>query len=99
MGSVCITTIMRIVAVVQFSTPAAKADFTYTVTNDALWSFLEPSLGIVNVCLPVLPPVLKKVPLLSLLTSTRRSMEELRSSLDIFKPSSTRLKSHIRHGA
>ena len=58
--SVCIMTILRTKAVVDFSKPAAKKDFTYTIFQDALWSSLEPSLGVVNTCLPLLPPVISK---------------------------------------
>lgn len=32
-------------------------DFTYAAADLAVWSFLEPSLGIINASLPVLRPV------------------------------------------
>lgn len=32
-------------------------DMSYSVTNDGIWSTLEPSLGIVNACLPLLKPL------------------------------------------
>lgn len=54
-------TILRTVAVVRFNGKTAKMDFTYTTFLDALWSSLEPSLGVVNCCLPLFPPVMKKV--------------------------------------
>lgn len=65
-------TILRIIAVVNFNTPTAKMDFTYTVFFDALWSSLEPSLGVVNACLPLLPPVLAKFGVM-VSRSTRRT--------------------------
>ncbi|CRG92078.1 hypothetical protein PISL3812_09133 [Talaromyces islandicus] len=58
---VCVMTILRTVAVVDFNPPSAKKDFTYTVFYDALWSSLEPSLGVVNACLPLFPPVMQSV--------------------------------------
>lgn len=89
-GSVCISTIIRIVAVVKFNSPGGKEDFTYRVIDNALWSFVEPSLGIINACLPIIPPVFQETSLSNLLTSIRRPMKKLRGSLDIFKASSPR---------
>lgn len=60
-NSVCIITILRTVAVIDFNSVEAKADFTYTIFLDTLWSSLEPSLGIASACLPLLPPVIKQV--------------------------------------
>lgn len=54
-------TILRTIAVVNFNPISAKLDFTYTVFYDALWSSLEPSLGVVNACLPLFPPVMQTV--------------------------------------
>lgn len=34
---------------------------SYTVTDDGIWSTLEPSLGIVNACLPLLKPLGQKL--------------------------------------
>lgn len=36
-------------------------DLTYTVTPGACWSVLEPTLGVVNICLPAIRPVSCKV--------------------------------------
>jgi hypothetical protein len=36
-------------------------DFSYTVVSDGIFSALEPCLGVVNTCLPVLQPVALKI--------------------------------------
>lgn len=36
-------------------------DLTYTVTPGAYWTTLEPTLGVVNACLPVMRPALRKI--------------------------------------
>lgn len=36
-------------------------DFSFHVINDAIFSILEPCLGVANACLPVLPPVVGKL--------------------------------------
>ncbi|KAI5927096.1 hypothetical protein F4810DRAFT_652294 [Camillea tinctor] len=36
-------------------------DFTYTVTPGAIYSVIEPTLGVVNACLPTIKPAIKKV--------------------------------------
>ncbi|KAI1458187.1 hypothetical protein F4805DRAFT_474625 [Annulohypoxylon moriforme] len=69
---VCFATAWRTYIVVKFSTPEAKLNFTITVMQDALWSGLEINLGIINACLPIIPPALQrlvKVPFLSFSTS------------------------------
>lgn len=89
-GSVCISTIIRIVAVVKFNKPGGKEDFTYRVIDNALWSFVEPSLGIINACLPIIPPVFQKIPLSNLLSSIRRPVKQMRGTPDIFKPGNSK---------
>ncbi|KAH6657930.1 hypothetical protein BKA67DRAFT_656166 [Truncatella angustata] len=72
---VCFATAWRTYNVVKFSTPEAKMNFTMTVVEDALWSGLEITLGIINACLPVMPPALQqmfKAPFLKLLTFSSR---------------------------
>jgi hypothetical protein len=39
----------------------ASRDFTYEIGQIAYWSILEPGLGVINCCLPVLQPVLGKL--------------------------------------
>jgi len=75
---VCVMTVLRTVAVVDFNPIAAKLDFTYTVYYDALWSSLEPSLGVVNTCLPVMAPVIQKASestIVAVLLGTRKSRQ------------------------
>ena len=36
-------------------------DFTYSSIGLSRWSFLEPSLGVVNACLPVTRPALEEI--------------------------------------
>lgn len=75
--SVCFATAWRTYNVIEFSKPASRMNFTMTVVEDALWSGLEINLGIINACLPVMPPALQHIfntPFLRLLTfSTWRS--------------------------
>ena len=52
---ICIATIMRIIALIQLD-----ADISYSIVSAKIWSSLEPCLGIVNACLPVLQPAVAK---------------------------------------
>ena len=36
-------------------------NLSYSIVQDSIWSELEPCLGIVNACLPVLPPVVSHI--------------------------------------
>lgn len=56
-GGICIITILRIVSVVNLD----LNDLSYSGIDDAIWSELEPCLGIINACLPVLPPVMSHI--------------------------------------
>lgn len=38
-----------------------QTDLAYTVELGAIWTTLEPALGVVNACLPTIRPVLRKV--------------------------------------
>ncbi|KAL9062620.1 MAG: hypothetical protein Q9161_009779 [Pseudevernia consocians] len=53
---VCIVSILRVVAIHKLST----VDLSYTSVSDGVWSILEPSLGIVASCLPIMQPVLSR---------------------------------------
>lgn len=49
-------------------------NFTITVVEDALWSGLEITLGIINACLPVIPPAARRIfngPLLRLISFSK----------------------------
>ncbi|KAI0175870.1 hypothetical protein GGR52DRAFT_589650 [Hypoxylon sp. FL1284] len=58
---VCFATAWRTYHVVKFSTPASQLNFTVTIVEDALWSGLEITLGIINACLPVIPPAVNRI--------------------------------------
>ncbi|KAI1385880.1 uncharacterized protein F4822DRAFT_445740 [Hypoxylon trugodes] len=58
---VCFATAWRTYHVVKFSTPEAQMNFTVTVVDDALWSGLEITLGIVDACLPALQPATRRI--------------------------------------
>lgn len=57
MCSILVVTILRIVSIQRLSLP----DFTNSVTDVVYWSVLEPLLGIVNACLPVMLPALQRI--------------------------------------
>ena len=54
--SICIVSIIRIVAIKTES----YADITYSTILDNITTALEPTLGVINACLPILQPVLSK---------------------------------------
>ncbi|KAK5633348.1 hypothetical protein RRF57_009062 [Xylaria bambusicola] len=58
---VCFATAWRIHQVVFVSSPSAQRDFSASVVGDALWSGLEINLGIINACLPLMPPALQQI--------------------------------------
>ncbi|KAK8092857.1 hypothetical protein PG999_014444, partial [Apiospora kogelbergensis] len=58
---VCFATAWRTYHVIKFSSPESKMNFTITIVEDALWSGLEITLGIINACLPILPPALQRL--------------------------------------
>jgi hypothetical protein len=54
---ICIISLLRVIYVHNLN----LADFWYSSAGLANWSVLEPTLGIVNACLPVLRPVAQKI--------------------------------------
>lgn len=54
---ICVISLQRVLWLKNWD----LTDLTYTVTPGACWSTLEPTLGVVNACLPTMRPVLKKV--------------------------------------
>ena len=54
---ICIITVLRIVSVANLD----LNDISYSGIDDAILSELEPCLGIINACLPVIPPVVSQV--------------------------------------
>ena len=55
-SSICVITIFRIVSTLNLN----FGDFTYTLPYLAISTDLEPILGIINACLPVMRPALRK---------------------------------------
>ena len=55
---ICAISIVRIVATKRLS---LNADVTYDNVTDDITTALEPTLGVINACLPVLQPVLSKL--------------------------------------
>lgn len=54
---ICVITFLRIIWLQTWD----LTDLTHTVAPGSIWSTLEPSLGIVNACLPVMVPVIRKI--------------------------------------
>ncbi|MCJ1456493.1 hypothetical protein MMC28_006854 [Mycoblastus sanguinarius] len=56
-AAICVITILRIKAFHDLY----LADLTYSLASGGLWTVLEPTLGIINACLPVIPPVIQRL--------------------------------------
>lgn len=56
--SICIVSIVRIVSIKQLN---LNSDVSYDAVLDTICSALEPTLGVVNACLPILQPVASKL--------------------------------------
>lgn len=56
-SSICIMSLLRIVWLQKWD----LTDMTYTVTPGAIYSFLEPALGVINACLPTMMPALNRL--------------------------------------
>ncbi|KAF2827280.1 hypothetical protein CC86DRAFT_466080 [Ophiobolus disseminans] len=54
---ICIISLLRVIYVARMD----LVDFTYASADLAVWSVLEPTLGVVNASLPVLRPVLARI--------------------------------------
>ncbi|KAF2490215.1 hypothetical protein BU16DRAFT_470007, partial [Lophium mytilinum] len=52
-GGICVISTFRIVCIARID----LQDFTHGAADLGVWSFLEPALGVVNACLPVLRPI------------------------------------------
>ena len=66
--SVCIVTILRIISLLQLN----FADLSYSIATATIWGCLEPCLGIMSACLPILPPLIARIFKGSKLTWLRR---------------------------
>ncbi|PVI01621.1 hypothetical protein DM02DRAFT_627521 [Periconia macrospinosa] len=56
-GGICIISILRVIYVAKMD----LTDFAYASVDLSIWSVLEPTLGIVNACLPVLRPIIARL--------------------------------------
>ncbi|MCJ1333056.1 hypothetical protein MMC10_009750 [Thelotrema lepadinum] len=56
-GIICIITILRAIASANFN----ESDITYEVAVLGIYAVLEPSLGIINACMPVMQPALRQL--------------------------------------
>ena len=54
---VCFVTVLLITTLIQLDT----TDISHSIVNTTIWSSLEPCLGIVIACLPVLQPTVAKI--------------------------------------
>ncbi|KAF3767984.1 hypothetical protein M406DRAFT_321812 [Cryphonectria parasitica EP155] len=101
---VCFATAWRTYEVVEFSKPASQLNFTETIVEDALWSGLEITLGIINACLPVMQPAAQRIfniPFIRLISfSTNRSAKNSKMSADSSTPfKNSRFPSWVRLGS
>ncbi|RDL41292.1 uncharacterized protein BP5553_01271 [Venustampulla echinocandica] len=53
---ICIISILRVVAIQELD----YSDVSYNIVWDTMWTVLEPTLGVINACLPMLQPVASK---------------------------------------
>jgi hypothetical protein len=54
---ICILSVVRVVAISKLD----LTDVTYTIVLDNIMSALEPTLGVINACLPLLQPIIPKI--------------------------------------
>ncbi|KAI0601485.1 hypothetical protein F4775DRAFT_582067 [Biscogniauxia sp. FL1348] len=54
---ICVLSLLRVIWLHNWHLD----DMTYTVTSVAIYSILEPTLGVINACLPTIRPVLKRL--------------------------------------
>ncbi|RYP52218.1 hypothetical protein DL768_002537 [Monosporascus sp. mg162] len=100
---VCFATAWRTYHVVKFSRPDSQMNFTETIVEDALWSGLEITLGIINACLPLMQPAAQRIfniPFLQLISfSMSRSPKHSKMSAGSNTSSNySRFRSWVRLG-
>ncbi|PWY88123.1 hypothetical protein BO94DRAFT_423334, partial [Aspergillus sclerotioniger CBS 115572] len=54
---ICVISLLKVVWLWTWN----LADLTYTVTPGAIYSVLEPTLGVVNACLPTIKPAITEL--------------------------------------
>jgi hypothetical protein len=93
--SICVISALRVVYIANMD----LNDFTYAAADLVLWSFLEPSLGIINASLPVLKPVGSLIvhsPALDWARSSSRTSRSMAATAPGRKPTSGWTKSASR---
>jgi hypothetical protein len=53
-SSICIVSLLRVVYISRMD----LHDFAYTYADLGMWSIVEPQLGVINACLPVMRPII-----------------------------------------
>lgn len=56
-SSICIASLLRVI----YTHKIDPDDFSYTYRYLAIWSLVEPQLGVINACLLLMRPVLQRV--------------------------------------
>ncbi|RYP79462.1 hypothetical protein DL770_006643 [Monosporascus sp. CRB-9-2] len=75
-GLICILSLIRVISVLRWD----LTDITYTNTRIVIYSILEPTLGLVNACLPTIKPALHAI--FGTGTQTRTRISKDRSSMN-----------------
>ena len=52
----CIISAFHLKSITEYE----SANLTHSILNIGIWTFLEPCLGVINACLPVLPPAAQR---------------------------------------
>ncbi|KAG6361353.1 hypothetical protein INS49_009578 [Diaporthe citri] len=75
-SKICVLSLLR----VHWLAAWDLTDLTYTETPGAIYSVLEPTLGVVNACLPTIKPAINKILGLDALNCSQRDPESNKSS-------------------
>ncbi|KAI1075918.1 hypothetical protein F5B20DRAFT_558382 [Whalleya microplaca] len=74
---ICVLSLLRVISILAWD----LTDATYTTTGVAVYSILEPTLGVVNACLPTIKPAIRRlfvnVPLSSAHKSPRSTVQSV----------------------
>lgn len=85
--SICVFGVLRVHTLVQLD----LEDLSYGVGNLAIYSLLEPILGLVGCCLMVLQPVISKLTMSRIWSAEQIQMSDRKESL-IHEPSQSSLR-------
>lgn len=90
LNRICVLSAVRIHAIATLD----YEDFSYSVVPDGIYSVLEPCLGVINACLPVLQPIVNKLTNNTLFSTGKRSMGASSSRVQSAKDLTTRSGRH-----